>query len=101
MGEKPYEFVHDLLTPAKLASKKYQEIVDAMTEHLQLKPLIITECFKFHKMNQGSSEAVSQYLAELQRLADKCKFEGYLDEALCDQFACSLHSKVIQRRLLG
>ena len=32
MGEKPYELVHNLLAPAKPASKEYQEIVDAMTE---------------------------------------------------------------------
>ena len=72
-----------------------------MTEHLQPKPLIIAKRFKFHKRNQGSSETVSRYLAELRRLADKCKCEGYLDEALHDRFICGLHSKVIQRRLLG
>ena len=101
MGEKLYELVHNLFAPTKPSSKKYQEIVDAMTEHLQLKPLIIAKRFKFHKRNQGSLETVSQYLAELQRLADKCEFEGYLDEALHDCFVCGLRSEVIQRRLLG
>lgn len=72
-----------------------------MTEYLQPKPLIITERFKFNKRNQASTETVSQYLAELRRLADKCKFEAYLDEALHDHFVCSLCSEVIQRRLLG
>ena len=101
MGEKPYELVHNLLAPAKLSSKKYQKIVDAMTEHLQPKPHIIAKHFKFYKRNQGSSETVSQYLAELRRFADKCEFQGYLDEALHNHFICGLHSKVIQRRLLG
>ena len=36
-----------------------QEIVDTMTEHLQPKPLIITECLKFYKRNQASTEIVS------------------------------------------
>ena len=31
MGEKPYKLVHNLLSTAKVASKKYQEIMDAMT----------------------------------------------------------------------
>ena len=101
MGEKPYELVHNLLVPAKPASKKYQQIVDVMTEHLQPKPLIIAEHFKYHKRNQGSSKTVSQYLAELRKLAEKCKFEGYLDEALQDHFICGLCSETIQRRLLG
>ena len=43
MGEKPYKLVHNLLAPAKMASKKYKEIVDAMTKYLQSKPLIIAE----------------------------------------------------------
>ena len=65
MGEKLYELVHNLLTPPKPASKKYQKIVDAMTGHLQSKPLIIAEHFKFHKRNQASLKTVYQYLAEL------------------------------------
>ena len=78
MGEKPYELAHkhNLLAPAKPESKKYQQIVDAMTEHLQPTPLIITEHFKCHKRNQERSETASQYLAELQKLAEKCKFDG-------------------------
>ena len=31
MEEKPYKLVHNLLAPTKMASKKYQEIVDTMT----------------------------------------------------------------------
>jgi len=60
MGEKPYELVHNLLAPAKPLSKKYQEIVDVMTEYLQPKPSVIAEHFKFHKRNQSSTETVSQ-----------------------------------------
>lgn len=45
-------------------------IVDVMIEHLWPKPLIIAKQFKLHKRNQASMETVSQYLAELQRLAD-------------------------------
>ena len=44
---------------------------------------------------------MSQYLAELRKLAEKCKLEGYLDEALRDHLICSLCSEVIQTRLLG
>ena len=66
--------------------------MNAMNEHLQPKPLIIAEHFKFHKRNQGSLETVSQYQAELRRLADKCKFEGYLDEALHNRFICGLYA---------
>ena len=37
MREKPYELVHNLLAPVKPASRRYQDILDAMTEYLQPK----------------------------------------------------------------
>jgi len=92
--------VHNLLAPAKPSSKKYQEIVDVMTEYLQPQPLIIAKRFKFHKRNQASAETVSQYLAELRKLVEKCKFDAYLEEALRDRFVYGLRSEFIQRRLL-
>jgi len=101
MGEKPYELLHNLLAPTKPATKKFKELVEAMGAHLQPKPLVIAERFKFHKRNQSSKETVQQYLAELRKLADKCKFDAYLEEALRDRFVCGLRSEVMQRRLLG
>ena len=39
-------------------------------------------------------------MAELRRLADRCEFGAYLQEALRDRLVCGLRSEAIQRRLL-
>ena len=72
-----------------------------MTEKLQLKALIIAECFKFHMRNQGSLETVSQYLAELRRLAYKCECEGYLDEALHNRFCLRPLQQIYSKKAFG
>ena len=64
VGKKRYELVHNLLTPAKLASKKYQDS-GHNDRTFTAKTFYNAEHFKFHKKNQGSSETVSRYLAEL------------------------------------
>ena len=38
-------------------------------------PLVISECYCFHQRSQEVGETISDYLAELRRLASKCKFE--------------------------
>ena len=39
-------------------------------------------------------------MAELRKLADKCKFGNHLEEALRDRLVCGLRQEVIQRKLL-
>ena len=39
-------------------------------------------------------------MAELRRLADRCEFGAYLQDALRDRLVCGLRSEAIQRRLL-
>ena len=49
-------------------------------------PLVIAERFKFHNCKQQSSQLVADFVAQLKKLASKCKFEGHLSE----HFATSL-----------
>ena len=44
---------------------------------------------------------MSNYLAELRRLASTCEFKTFLEEALVDKFVCGLRKDNIQRRLLA
>ena len=61
--------------------------------------MIIAERFHFHRRNQGSGESIATYVAELRRLASKCEFKAYLEEALRDRLVCGLLSETIQRAL--
>ena len=84
VGAKTYSLLRHLIAPTKPGTKTYEELVAVIKTHLKPRPLIIAERFKFHRRNQGEGEGVSQYTAELRRLADRCHFDDYLEEALRD-----------------
>ena len=100
VGTETYGLVCNLIAPAKPASKSYDELVSAIKDHLKPKPLVIAERFKFHRRNQGKGEGIAKYMAELRKLADRCQFGGYLEEALRDRLVCGLRDEAIQRKLL-
>ena len=39
-------------------------------------------------------------MAELGRFSTYCKFEAFLDEALCNRLVCGLHNEAIQKKLI-
>ena len=65
--------------------------------HYEPKSLVVAKRYRFHKCDQGASESVADYVAEL---AAKCGFGASLDEALCDRLVYGVRSKAIQRKLL-
>ena len=101
LGANGYSLLRNLVGPDKPASKKYDELVKAMKDHLRPKPIVIAERFKFHRRNQNEAEMVAQYLAELRHLTEHCEFKAdYLDEVLRDRLVCGLRNETIQRKLL-
>ena len=65
IGANGYSLLSNLVGPDKPATKKYDELVKALKDHLRLKPIVIAERFIFHRRNQNETETVAQYLAEL------------------------------------
>ena len=61
---------------------------------------MIAERYKFHQRAQKDGESVAQYLAALRKLAEKCEFGEFLDQALRDKLVCGIRNETIQRRLL-
>ena len=45
-------------------------------------------------------ESVAAYMAELRKMASKCQFRDYLEEALRDRLVCGLRSGAVQKKLL-
>ena len=100
VGSHAYELLKDLCSPDKPNAKSFEELVTCLQNHLQPKPTVIAERYKFHQRIQGSSETVAEYLAALRRAAADCRFEGFLEQALRDRFVCGLTSEHLRRRLL-
>jgi hypothetical protein len=95
-GPKTYALLCNLLAPEKPATKIYTVLVAAVKDHVDQKPLVIAERFRFHQGNQRDGESVAQYMAQLRQLADKCGFGTHLK----DRLVCGLRQEVIQRKLL-
>ena len=68
MGSKMYALLRSISAPRKPKELNFNEIVDTLAQHVDPKPIIIAERYKFHKAEQEESETVRQYLAKLQKL---------------------------------
>ncbi|XP_046841958.1 uncharacterized protein K02A2.6-like [Xenia sp. Carnegie-2017] len=101
MGSKMYALLRSITAPRRPKELTYNQIVETVTQHLEPKPIVIAERYKFHKAEQGQAESIREYIAKLQRLAETCEFGSYRDEAIRDRFVCGLRDRSIQRKLLG
>ncbi|KAJ8022246.1 hypothetical protein HOLleu_37087 [Holothuria leucospilota] len=101
VGVKTYALLKDLVAPQKPSELKYSEITDKLKSHFCPVPPTVAERFKFYGRKQCSDETVTEYLAELKKLAKTCNFRGFLDEALRDSFIFGLKDENTQKRLLG
>lgn len=101
MGAKTYILLRNLLAPDKPASKSFQIIVNTLKNHLNPKPIVIAERFRFHNRNQSKDESISDYIAELRKLSQFYEFGAGLSDALRDRLVCGMHCQSTQKRLLS
>ena len=92
--------MRSLLSPTKPQEKTFAELEAKLKKHFELKKIIIAERFNFHRRNQAPDESITEYVAELRKLAASCKFGGNLEESLRDRFVCGLRSEITQKQLL-
>ena len=101
MGARTYLILRDLLAPAKPKDKSLEQITQCLQQHFEPKPIVIAQRFTFHQRNQRPQEPVTEYMADLRRLATHCEFGDFLSQALRDRFVCGLRDSAIQKRLLS
>ena len=58
MGSKMYSLLRSISVPRKPKELSFTEIVVSLAQHLDSKPIIIAERYKFHKAEQGESESI-------------------------------------------
>ncbi len=61
IGSKTYALLRNLLAPTPPRAKTFDQLVTALKEHYEPKPLMIAERFLFHRRQQGKTETVSEY----------------------------------------
>ncbi|XP_052742135.1 uncharacterized protein LOC128198847 [Bicyclus anynana] len=101
MGAECYELLVNLCTPAKPTSKTFSELTVILEKHLQPKPSILAERFKFRHRKQTEGESIAEYVAILKCLSKTCEFGNWLEESLRDQFVCGITSETIRQRLFA
>ena len=101
IGGKTYALLSDLLAPEKPATKTFAQLKDVLIKHFEPKPVVIAERFQFHRRIQMPGETITEFVAELRRLAVHCEFGAYLSESLRDRLVCGLSNEAVQRRLLS
>ena len=99
-GPATYAMMKRLCTPEKPSAKTFAELKKLVKDHVNPKPLVIAERYKFYQRSQEEGESVKEFLAQLRGLSEHCNFGDFLDEAIRDRFVCGLRSHRIQRRLL-
>ena len=100
IGKSTFQVLRNLVAPAKVKDKSFDQICEVLLRHYEPKPLVISERFNFNRRQQGANERISDYVAELRRLSAHCEFEAFLDDALRDRFVCGLRSEAMQKKLL-
>ena len=67
-GAELYKLIRSLVSPSKPIEKTYDELVAVLLNHLNPKPNIIMERYKFNIRTRKSGESVVSYIAELRHL---------------------------------
>jgi hypothetical protein len=104
IGPKVYGILRSLLAPQLPSADdvSFDDIMGALKSHYDPKPSGIAERFHFYRRAQSSSESISEYVAELKRLATHCAtFESQLETALRDRLVSGLRQESLQKRLLA
>ena len=98
IGSKLYGVLHSLAFPKMPKELKYADVEKILKDHYEPAPLVIAKRYRFHQRGQDIGESIADYVAELQRMATKCKFEetrDFLEESLRDRFVCRRYQEKI------
>ena len=74
---------------------------DKLNKQFGTKKLVLAECYHFYAYKQQDNQSLSEYLAELRRLASTCEWsEEHLADNLRDKFVMGLRNERILQQLL-
>ena len=101
IGSETYSLLRNLLSPERPSTKSFVDIVNVLKHHLNPKPIVIAERYKFYERKQHGDEQLSDYIAQLRKLTEYCEFDNFLEQALRDKFVCGLYNTNLRKRLLA
>ena len=102
MGSETYEILEGLVFPDKPANSIVTALFAKLIAHFEPKQLKIAEQYKFWRNKQGASQALADYISDIQKLASTHQFpQEYLQDALTTAFILGLKDENISCKLLA
>ena len=101
IGNDTYALLRNLCSPVKPANSSLAELSTIMQDHLNPKPSIITQRYKFKSCRQKEGESVKSFIANIKKLSVHCDFGVNLESNVRDQFVFGLRAESIKKKLLG
>ena len=92
VGATTYKLLRSL-SDHKPLEKNFDELVQLLKNHLQPKPNVIAQRFKFFKRDRKQGESISVYISDLRTLSEHCEFNENLDEYLRDRLVCGVNNE--------
>ena len=100
-GPSTYQLIRSLTAPDAPTSKTYAELVKLVKDHEQPPPSAIVQRYNFNMRVQQPGESIADYVAQLRKLSEHCKYGDSLDEMLRDRIVCGCRDKRLQCKLLA
>ena len=100
LGSHVYSVLRDLCSPESPCDKNFDDLIEVLSNHYAPTRNIIAERFKFNRCRQGPTQSVNEYVAQLKKLANTCKYYTFLDEMLRDKLIEGIRDVTLQRELL-
>lgn len=101
VGAQTYSLMRNLVSPDKPGDRTFEELVTLLKEHFNPRPSEIVQRFRFNSRVRQPNEAVSEFVAQLRKLAQDCNYGTTLTEMLRDRLVCGINDETMQRRLLA
>ncbi|KRY82815.1 Transposon Ty3-I Gag-Pol polyprotein [Trichinella pseudospiralis] len=99
-GGAVFNLIQALISPANPNEKSFDEILFVLEEHFSRRPSEIVKRNAFYKRNQKIGESISDFVADLRRLAQGCNFSD-LEIMLRDRLGIGLRDEELQLRLFS
>lgn len=100
-GSSTYQLIRDLLSPTKPTDKTFAELVALVQEHQQPAPSFIVQRYSFNTRVQQPGETINEYIAQLRKIAQHCRYGAVLEDMLRDRVVCGCRNKGLQHKLLA
>ena len=101
IGSETFTLLCSLCAPGKPEDCTYEVLKEKLDKQYGVKKLILAERYRFYSYKQPKTQSLTDYVAELRRLALTCDWnEAQLADNLRDKFVMGLYNERLLQQLL-